>query len=210
MLERMVLLYKLVSIFQAICPITLHYLGQWNVSTFWFLWFYSIVHKHTTFFVLCRVYLYSIFLLEVLEIIIIELFAFVNPQILWFSTLFEESFETFCYGLALFVSQWFDPTELSEYLQNHENIFISPFHLLNCCISTRLAHQISSTRFAMTRRQIKLRLIGRCNSSANCWCQFTSSDSLSRFLPRDPICVSCWSCFLLTNVPTGGLCMVSD
>ena len=132
MLERMVLLYKLVSIFQAICPITLHYLGQWNVSTFWFLWFYSIVHKHTTFFVLCRVYLYSIFLLEVLEIIIIELFAFVNPQILWFSALFKDSLQRFCYSLAIFVPQWFYPTVFTKYVQNHEKISISlvPFSKL--------------------------------------------------------------------------------
>ena len=76
--------------------------------------------------------------------------------------------------------------------------YLNPlFHLLNCCISTKSEHHISSIWLTITRRRVKLRFIDLCNSSANFSCQFSSLDGLSRFLAsflflhRDLVSASC-------------------
>ena len=75
---------------------------------------------------------------------------------------------------------------IQPYLENRSKTmrrYLQPlFHLLNCCISTRSEHQILPIPFVITRRQVKLRFMGLCNSSANCGCQFIFSPNSSRAL----------------------------
>ena len=71
--------------------------------------------------------------------------------------------------------------------------------MLNCCISTRSEHQILSIPVVITRRRVKLRFIGLCNSSANC-CYQLIPDGFSS-LNQDQVSVLCLLHFLLTSDP---------
>ena len=77
--------------------------------------------------------------------LIIEFLPFINPQILCFSTLFKQSFNS-----SVTVSPFYPLTVQSgqSYLLNTSKTmrrYLYPLlHLLNCCISTKSQHYISS------------------------------------------------------------------